>query len=280
MLLALDAKLADRSTRDDLVWPRPSDEVDLPLDALSLADAPSMRSFWAETRRRYAAPTSDGLWPTIRPELPAGWDIVSLHVAEDQDSLFIVRYRADRDHPLVVRLPFDRLGRRDGDDEIFGLRPALDELEDIVARANATCQSAKHVTTSEQRAEWWTERKDLDRRLGELLALVEQRWFGAFRVLLGHSTPPYALDRLTRLRHTVEDVLKRAYAHGQRNGGVARIRLDEAGLEALAGMVPSCEDDDLEDWLHYVTEAHQFAGLHIAADEIDVDQVRRPALLV
>jgi separase len=55
-------------------------------------------------------------------------------------------------------------------------------MSEIIESANATSQNAKNVTSLEDRREWWTERKALDRRLAALLLNIERRWLGAYKV--------------------------------------------------------------------------------------------------
>jgi separase len=44
-------------------------------------------------------------------------------------------------------------------------------------------------------------------------------------------------------------------------------------LRAFQMLPTQADDDDLEDWLHYVVDSLQFSGVRVACDEIDVDQV-------
>lgn len=79
-------------------------------------------------------------------------------------------------------MPFDRLARREGDEEAFNLDVAQLEMKEIIVAANATSQNAVNVRTTEERREWWTQRKHLDARLARLLIGIEDKWFGAFKV--------------------------------------------------------------------------------------------------
>jgi hypothetical protein len=135
----------------------------------------------AEVRyKRYS--TGDGM-PTSEAAtlLSRHWAALSLHLTPDLESIIATRYDNGRP-PLVVQLPLDRVGRRDGEDCILGFLQAREELVDIIARANATSQNAKNVVEIEARRTWWSERKTLDQRLAALLGDMERKWFGAFRV--------------------------------------------------------------------------------------------------
>lgn len=113
--------------------------------------------------------------------LPDSWSVLSLHVTPDAMSLLAVFY-APNAQPLILQLPFDRVGRREGDESIFDLQAARLEMNEITSAANATSQNAKNVTSYEDRRNWWAERKALDRRLAELLVNIEKRWLGAYKV--------------------------------------------------------------------------------------------------
>lgn len=113
--------------------------------------------------------------------MPPDWSVVTINVTDDQSTLFISRHRQGSE-PLVFCLPLDRQGRRDGDDETFTFLNAKEELEEIISMSNDGAKNAKGVEGKEGRAAWWAERRDLDKRMEELLSNIEFCWLGAFKV--------------------------------------------------------------------------------------------------
>lgn len=174
MLEVLHSKLTNGILRDDLLWPKfqPRLTVSKPLS-----------KYWLDLEDRYLRSTSSGSLSSsgLADTLPSNWSVLSLHTTPDRDSLVAVRYECGQT-PTVLQLPLDRAARRDGEDQLFDLDAAQRELREIIQSANQTSQNAKNVISVEQRREWWTERKALDRRLAALLVNIQDRWLGAYKV--------------------------------------------------------------------------------------------------
>jgi separase len=292
MLEAIDKKLdpSPRPSRDDLAWP----ELAAPSAHTVTSEIP-FASYWSSVRDRYHLPAED-YDESFRQSLPAGSNVVSIHVSYEEDSLLLVRHCRDRE-PLVFRLPFDRVGRRDDEDELFTLAVAREELTDIVQRNNEGTKRAKDIGEGSERVAWWRERRELDGRLGNLIANIEHRWLGAFKVrqvgfLMDCIRPANSLrplqsalipppDRSAESRNafrtTLERILRRATLRPQDRETI-RIRLEESIVECFSGLPPTCPNEDVEDLLHFAMETFQFSGVPVTCDEVDVDQVRVVAL--
>jgi separase len=178
MLDAVEHKLAASSRHDDLNWP----DLSLPLPSSSpSAEIDHLHSLRDRYRIESAEPIlTDSSLSTI---LPSHWSAISIHLTPEHDSLIIVRHRRACD-PLLFKLPLDRIARREGEDDGLTYEVALAELKNIIETSNSGTQSAKHVQGKEERAAWWTERKELDERLQSLLQTMEDAWLGAFKVRL------------------------------------------------------------------------------------------------
>jgi separase len=195
MLEAIDKKIHPRpqSPRDDLAWP----ELATPSAGIATRETP-LASYWSSVQDRYHLPAED-YDECFRLDIPADSTIVSIHVSYDEDSLLLVRHRRERE-PLVFRLPFDRVGRRDDEDVLFTLGLAREELKDIIQRNNEGTKRAKDIGEGSERAAWWKERRELDNRLGDLIANIEHRWLGAFKVrIASRGTPPSSVVPLTEI---------------------------------------------------------------------------------
>lgn len=115
--------------------------------------------------------------------MPTNWCAISVNVTEDQSTMFVSRRQRNR-APVIFTLPLDRQGKREEEDECFTLETALTELRQIIADSDASARSAKNVDRTDRTAktQWWSQRKDLDKRLKELLDTIEFCWLGAFKV--------------------------------------------------------------------------------------------------
>ncbi|KAA1085739.1 extra spindle pole bodies 1 [Puccinia graminis f. sp. tritici] len=115
-------------------------------------------------------------------DLPTGLHVVLIHLAFEEDSLFIIQLNK-MCNPLGVKLLLDWFNWREGEDELFTLKVALDELQAIVSKSNAATQRARHVTGRQDKISWWQERKDLDTRMRNLVERIESDWLGACKTL-------------------------------------------------------------------------------------------------
>ncbi|GAA5968747.1 hypothetical protein JCM11641_000719 [Rhodosporidiobolus odoratus] len=266
MLDAVEHKLADGSRHDDLLWPTISQP------AVSKGDDPALSQLHA-LRDRYrlesAEPAlTDSSMSTL---LPSSWSAVSIHLTPEHDSLLLVRHRRNCE-PLLFKLPLDRLARREGEDDAFTYDVASTELRDIIDESNRGTQEAKKVDGREERAAWWAKRKELDTRLGNLLAQMEKAWLGAFKSVFYDSrkAPP---EGFTSFKARLERILKRSMVRASSDRKPARFKLDEAIVECLAALPSTSQEEDLEDLFAYAAESFHFSGVPLAHDETDVDQV-------
>jgi separase len=178
MLDSIQTRLSQGIMPNDLAWPSH------PYQAVTATGA-AMSAFWQEARSRYIANLNPGSMHDISivDQLPAEWSALTLHLSADKQSLLAVKLEHDR-KPLILQLPLDRLGRREGEDHLLSFDLSKGELLDIIKASNETCRMAKDVTTTEGRKAWWKQRKELDMRLATLLVNIDERWLGAFKVSL------------------------------------------------------------------------------------------------
>ncbi|GAA5958016.1 hypothetical protein JCM21900_004746 [Sporobolomyces salmonicolor] len=268
MLDTIDHKLAESARHDDLSWP----SVDPP--SLKDDDVPHLQLLQA-MRERYRLETPEPILTeaSMSSLLPPSWSTISLHLSSERDCLVLVRHRRDAE-PIVFKLPLDRLARREGEEEeeAFTYDVAASELKEIIELSNAGTQNAKHVDGKEARAAWWQERKELDRRLQELLQTVEGAWLGAFKSVF-YDARGHAPDAFATFKARVEHILKRSIVRAAQDKKWTRFKLDDAVIECLAALPASSREEDIEDLFYFMMESFQFSGVPLACDETDVDQV-------
>ncbi|EJU02296.1 hypothetical protein DACRYDRAFT_116022 [Dacryopinax primogenitus] len=289
MLESTDLKLQPSKHSDDLTWPStapkhvPAKQNQVLLgstisdeDICSADDDDEEdldRSYWQATRDRYIALLSDvGLQgPAQVDVLPSNWTVISINVTEDQNTILIARHRS-RQEPLILCLPLDRQGKRDGEDDQFTFQSAIDELDNIIENSNKGILAAKEVAGKDATASWWSERGELDRRLGELLETIEFCWLGAFKTVL--CEPPRATkESLKSLRNRLEKIFQGAIKALDKNSPASRTRLHDNILDCFASLSTKCRDEELEDMIYFVLDLYHFHGIPVAVAEIDVDML-------
>ncbi|KAF9110810.1 hypothetical protein BGX27_005860, partial [Mortierella sp. AM989] len=178
--------------------------------------------------------------------LPDRWTVVSLSIDVEREILYVNRLRANA-MPLVVRLPLNREQLREGDDQNLGLNPdeglfsedereqgqplsfkeAIAELQDILRCSQKTLaltSSKHHVAagpirpatqrtaelTREAKAEWWSQRQELDDRLCALLGSMEDQWLCGLKGLIQSHNTPSNEDNLIVFKETLEWIMSQA----------------------------------------------------------------------
>ncbi|PLW08516.1 hypothetical protein PCANC_18311 [Puccinia coronata f. sp. avenae] len=258
---------------DDTSWPSKVDEVkctsSLALDDTRIASISGADSRqWDDVACHYKEDIKSP--STYRPiqGLPTGWRVVSIHVAMDEDSLFMIQHN-ETCNPLVVKLPLDRFNRREGEDDLFTLKVALDELQAIVSKSNAATQRARHVTGRQDKISWWQERKELDIRMRNLVERIENDWLGACKGLL---RPSNEVNEMRALKVALENLFRHHLICSQ-DKTVYNRPLDDHIINCFLSLPIDCRDEDLEDLVQFVVDSYQIHEAPVVGDEVDVDQV-------
>ncbi|PWN49862.1 hypothetical protein IE53DRAFT_124226 [Violaceomyces palustris] len=260
----------------------------------------SVTEFWEKVKKRhspayYTAEVAH--LPSLKTPtylLPRNWTVISISFIANRNTLLISRQTGGAgaegilaQDPVIFSLPLDRQSRREGEEEELTIQAAKQELEDIIRSSNNSVHCAKDLTGMEARKMWWTQRRELDTRLKNLLEAMQDRWLGAFKSVF---TAPFKDDDgvasgldplvsmkslLTTLRSRFDKIIKRACFPTTSSSGKKpqKIKLDDAVFDCFSNLPADCSDEDLEDLLHYVMDALQFSGLQVAVDEIDLDEV-------
>ncbi|KAK2461139.1 hypothetical protein APHAL10511_006666 [Amanita phalloides] len=308
MLEAIQHKFFDLRSIDDLEWPRITPEgkpLPRPVkQARSIFDASdeddedlaekNLKSYWDHVRQKYQSRLYDpeSLSSCSAEQLPANWTVVHISVTGDKNILFISRQRGNTESsPLIFCVPLK--GRRDNgaadeDENHLMLEDALGELREIVRLSDLGTRAAVHINPEDElaRMNWWKERRDLDRRLKELLGNIEFCWLGAFKTIL-NPNPNYPPELRSEFRLKLEKVFrqclgvreKQIKSRNQKNANSApsvipsELRLDEALVECFSTLSPKCRDEELEDMIYFILDLYQFHGVRVAIAEIDTTQL-------
>ncbi|KAG0140745.1 hypothetical protein CROQUDRAFT_99682 [Cronartium quercuum f. sp. fusiforme G11] len=268
MLDVVRFKLEAPRPLDETLWPSVSSaipSIDPPEDNPSYS---SIRQHWLQVQSHHTIDTNDP--GTYRPiqNLPIDWRVVSLHLSQDKDSLFLVQHRSSTD-PLVIKLPMNRQDRREGEEDSFTLTTALQELRSIVSCSNAATQRARHVSGHAEKVTWWTERKELDSRMRQLVENIENRWLGGCKGFLRSSN---TVPDPAALRVALEKVFREHLICLQDRATLSGA-LDDHVIEAFTSLPVTCRDEDLEDLIQFAVDCYQINEAPVVGDEVDADQV-------
>ncbi|KAH9812227.1 peptidase family C50-domain-containing protein [Melampsora americana] len=268
MLDIVRAKLHGPSPVDDTLWPSINPATQR---SNSLADEDRCtltRQHWVKVQQNHMLDSEHpGIYRPIN-NLPSEWRVVSLHLSQDRDSLFLVQHHNATD-PLVLKLPMNRQNRREGEEDLFTLSTALQELQNIVSCSNAATQRARHVSGHDEKVTWWTERKELDGRMRRLVENIENHWLGGCKGFLRSSNS--ILDR-DALGAALEKVFREHLICSQDRSTFSGT-LDDHVINAFTSIPISCRDEDLEDLIQFAVDCYQINEAPVIGDEVDADQV-------
>ncbi|KAH0011416.1 hypothetical protein KCU78_g10029, partial [Aureobasidium melanogenum] len=210
--------------------------------------------------------------------IPNSWTAVSVTLSEDQNELYIVRYRANH-APFLLRLPMTRNKMQDIEDDeespTFDFESGKAELQEIIELSNYSCSKPPSSMTQEAKQSWWDEREALDLRMQELIVNIENIWLGGFKgVLSQHRKDP---ELLARFRKSLDGILDRHLPSRQGTKSKAKkLVLDPNIVELFIGLGDDHDgeidmDEQVLDLLYFVIDILQFNGERNAYDEVDFD---------
>ncbi|KAG7878718.1 hypothetical protein KL938_003861 [Ogataea parapolymorpha] len=173
--------------------------------------------------------------------LPSNWVTVCLDLDMNSGCLLLTRYGPKQD-PVFIKLPLERhlIGRHAS----FG--SAVQELEAIIQESDRTTriEVTSLVKTRADRANWWAQRKSLDRRLKQLLWEIDSHWFGCFKGVFGRSVFEKAVVEETRV--SLKRILSKQVGHSIELG------MFETELILQLDLDLETATSDVEDWFQHI----------------------------
>ncbi|KAI2630901.1 peptidase family C50-domain-containing protein [Hypoxylon sp. NC1633] len=215
--------------------------------------------------------------------IPKSWNVVSISVGDGEHDLCITKLQPGQS-PFGIRLPLQRASSRDADSHVFSFQEGREELLDIIKNANRTCHSARDISEKAAKLEWWAEREELDRRLGNLMESIEHTWLGGFKGIFSpHRKHKYLFAKFEKAFQDILDkyLPSRQQVRGRRAKTTpppTRVNLDPRIYDLFIGLCDPTDpegdlDEPLEDLLYFVMDILQFHGERNALDEIDFDEM-------
>ncbi|OZJ05791.1 hypothetical protein BZG36_01275 [Bifiguratus adelaidae] len=117
--------------------------------------------------------------------LPRHWSICCISVDVEHEELYISRLKAYKT-PITCRL---RLSRYDKTGACNRFVEVTEEFTSIISESSTTTQKQSYRMTDEEKTQWWTQRRALDRRLQDLVMDLERSWLGGYKGLLSAESP-------------------------------------------------------------------------------------------
>ena len=202
-------------------------------------------------------------------KFPANWVAVSISIDTEHGDLWLSRLQAGRT-PVVNRLPMRRMAEREGEGEGLTFNDVIGELDEILMQNNQTARDARNIESREDKIEWWSRRKELDKQLQNLLLRIERDWLGGFRGMLSPRKIT-DLHALCKYKRQLEKIIIRAMKVDVKAlpDDEPVFQLDIAVAQVFAQIGLDASDEIIEDAVDYLFDIFHFAGYDVQFDEMD-----------
>ena len=243
-----------------------------------IQEKPMMDSGDARSKANLAICDFDRFQSEYVDIIPPSWTVISMTLSKTEKEIWINKIRSGRE-TFVLRLPFTRENAMESEGGPFDFQQGKAEMADIILNANISAHNNGGLDRKGAKTDWWNTRVTLDARLGDLLANIENIWFGGFRgVFSSHLANKGLLARFHQSFRNILDKHLPSRRKPARSGKTSYGDLDSNVLELLIGLgdpkqAPEELDDHLLDLLYFVVDILQFNGERNAYDEIDFDAV-------
>ncbi|KAI6092343.1 peptidase family C50-domain-containing protein [Hypoxylon rubiginosum] len=265
----------------NLIWRREGKALHLEVTKESKSDWPAFTKN-PESRRTSLGLTldMDCFQRDYVDIIPTSWNVLSVSLSDNENDLCITKLQAGQS-PFGIRLPLERAGSKEVDNESFSYQEGRAELLGIIEVANRTCHEARDMSQKGAKSKWWAQREEIDERLKNLMDSIEQTWLGGFKGIFSQN--PRRADLLAKFQKSFQATLDKHLPSRNVRGKKAKaaapatkVSLDPRIYELFIGLGdPTTQDEGadepLTDLLYFVVDILQFHGETNAYDEIDFD---------
>jgi separase len=180
--------------------------------------------------------------------------------------------------PLIFHIPIKRhISHKKS--TYFEFEKGLTYLRTLLYKENNNTEMTQYSSytedekvnniTSEEKANWWNERIDLDRHLEELLIKMEVSWIGGFKGILCPMMKKYKKERLLFKKELEkfigEMILKQD----------TLLEFDSNICDCFLYLKDEALDCELEDVIYYFLDYYQSYGIKVDYNMIDIDMYVR-----
>ncbi|KAG9302696.1 hypothetical protein G9A89_005170 [Geosiphon pyriformis] len=216
--------------------------------------------------------------------LPPHWTICTISIDTEFEEMYICRLH-QKNQPLILRLPLIRQPNQEGQ-ENFSYETMIAELNDIINASNVTMRAGKAYETIKEKTEWWNKRKELDERLQQLLANIENCWLGGFKVneiernlSVDDSTTKSMMYKFkskieTIISKVVQNLIcKKSKDQTSKKSPSFDIDIDVELCKVFFDLGQEASAEDIEDFLYFLLDTYHYNGVPIAYDEVNMNQL-------
>jgi len=216
--------------------------------------------------------------------IPDQWTVCSITFDHDRHCFYFCRYHSNR-RPLIFHIPIKRhishKKTTTTSNPFFEFEKGVSYLRNLLYKENNNSEMTQYSgytedekinnISSEEKANWWNERIDLDRHLEELLIKMEVQWIGGFKGIFCPVIKGYEKERL-QFRKELENFI----------GGIvlkldseSYLEFDQEVCDCFLHLKEDVLDSELEDVIHYFLDYYQGYGIVVDYNKIDLDMVKR-----
>lgn len=135
----------------------------------------------------------------LKNVLPPYWQVLTIDYVVSTNSLAIVKYDSRYEDPLFVNISLK------GKNKHHSFQETLKSLRSIIEQSDKTTSTevTANISSYEEKVEWWETRKNLDKKLENLLDQIDTEWFGGYNSLFQPSA-----TSLDEIRAFKSDLIK------------------------------------------------------------------------
>jgi len=214
--------------------------------------------------------------------IPDDWTVCSITFDQDRHCFYLCQYHRNR-RPLIFHIPIERHishKKNPTSSTFFEFDKGVTYLRNLLYKENNNSEMTQYSgytedekinnISSEEKANWWNERIDLDRHLEELLIKMEVQWIGGFKGIFCPVLKGYKKERL-QFRKELESCI----------GGIILkldpefyLEFDQEVCDCFLHLNEDVLDCELEDVIHYFLDYYQSCGTVVDYNKIDLDMVK------
>lgn len=208
-------------------------------------------------------------------KMPEDWLVITIDICSFNGDLIISNFEKGLKTPTFLRLPLSRHSSRIVDEQSFSFKDALNELNSILEKSNATTTKERvaNINSSEERRQWHEERFSLDQSLKQLLTKIEYCWIGGFKGIFNQEQ--ISDEQIKFFKNKFLNIIRENIpSRSQRNN--KPVEIDDFVIKLFLKLGdPSklMNTELLEDLIYFVLDILLFHGEENAYDEIDIDNM-------
>ncbi|ORX84693.1 hypothetical protein BCR32DRAFT_230247 [Anaeromyces robustus] len=221
--------------------------------------------------------------------IPNCWTVCSITFDVEHYCFYICKYHKNMS-PIIFHIPIKRhISHKklsslslSTSNSYFEFDKGINYLKNILYKENNNSEMTQYSNytedeklnniSSEEKANWWNERIDLDRHLEETLIKMEVSWIGGFKGILCPIIKNYQKER-QMFKQDLEKFIENIIFKQDENANF--IEFDQNICDCFLYLKDDALDCELEDVIYYLLDYYQSYGIKIDYTRIDIDMQTR-----